>query len=194
MHAETAAAPAETVISQNVSEPEKNTTIKVWDPFVRIFHWSVAGICLVNLTVLDDGGQVHRWLGYVAAALLAARTVWGFVGSRHARFADFIPGPRRLAAYLAALARGREPRCIGHNPAAAVMILALAATLTGIAVTGWMTTLDAFWGVDWVEELHESFADALIGLAVVHIAAAVIESVRHRENLILSMITGRKRP
>jgi cytochrome b len=167
--------------------------VRVWDPFVRLFHWSVVGACALNLTLLNDGKLAHRWLGYGVMALLALRLVWGVVGSRHARFRDFVPGPRGLLVYLGAMARGREPRFRGHNPAAAVMILVLMTLLGVIGVTGWMMTLDAFWGVEWVEDLHKGLANGLIVLVAIHVAAAVLESLRHRENLILAMITGRKR-
>ncbi len=173
--------------------PIHQPTVRVWDPFVRLFHWSVVGGCALNFTILDDGKLAHRWIGYGVLALLALRLVWGVIGSRHARFADFVPGPRDLIAYLGSLIRGREPRFLGHNPAAAVMVLALMALLAAIGVTGWMQTLDAFWGYDWVETLHEGLANGLIVLVVVHVAAALFESLRHRENLILAMITGRKR-
>lgn len=176
-----------------VSSPSGEATIRVWDPFVRFFHWSVAGACAIDLTVLDDGKLAHRWIGYGVLALVAVRLVWGVVGTRHARFTDFVPGPRALLAYLGALLRGREPRFIGHNPAAAVMILTLLTLLAAIGATGWMQTLDAFWGVEWVETLHRGLANLLVALVAVHVAAAVLESLRHRENLVLAMITGRKR-
>lgn len=173
-------------------EPEE-ATIRVWDPFVRIFHWLVAGGCAVDLTLLDDGKLAHRWIGYGVLALVAIRLLWGIVGTRHARFTDFVPGPQALLAYLGALLHGREPRFVGHNPAAAVMILALLALLVAIGATGWMQTLDAFWGIEWVETLHGALANLLIALVAIHVAAAVLESLRHRENLVLAMITGRKR-
>lgn len=175
------------------SSASGEATIRVWDPFVRIFHWSVAGACAIDLTVLDDGKLAHRWIGYGVLALVAVRLVWGVVGTRHARFADFVPGPQALFAYLGAMLRGREPRFLGHNPAAAMMILALLALLTVIGATGWMQTLDAFWGVEWVETLHRDLANLMVALVAIHIAAALLESLRHRENLVLAMITGRKR-
>lgn len=175
------------------SSSSEEATVRVWDPFVRAFHWSVACACAIDLTVLDDGKLAHRWIGYGVLALVVARLVWGIVGTRHARFTDFVPGPRALLAYLGALLRGREPRFLGHNPAAAVMILALLALLAALGATGWMQTLDAFWGVEWVETLHGGLANLLVVLVVVHVAAAVLESLRHRENLVLAMMTGRKR-
>lgn len=169
-------------------------TVRVWDPFVRVFHWTVVAGCMADLFVLGGGRTSHNVVGYTVAGLVVARVVWGFVGTRHARFADFVPGPSGLLRYLEALARGREPRFLGHNPAAAAMILALLGTLAGLGLTGWMTTLDAFWGAEWLEELHEALANGLIALVAIHAAAAVIESVRHRENLVWAMVSGRKRP
>ena len=171
----------------------KPMTVPVWDRFVRIFHWSVVCGCAANLLLLEGGRLPHELVGYAIATLLAARMAWGFLGTPHARFADFIPGPARLGHYLAALLRGREPRMLGHNPAAAVMILALMGVLSGLAITGWMTTLDAFWGAEWLEDLHEALADILRLLVLIHVAGAILASIRHRENLILSMLTGRKR-
>lgn len=173
--------------------PRAPARVKVWDPVVRLFHWTVALGCIANLTVLRELKSAHRYVGYVILAAVAIRLVWGVVGSRHARFADFAPSPRRLLDYLSALVRGREPRYVGHNPAGAVMMLALIGMVGACGVTGWMMGLDAFWGVGWVEALHEGAANAILVLAVVHVLAALVESWRHRENLILSMMTGLKR-
>ena len=168
-------------------------SVTVWDPVVRIFHWAVVAGCLANLFIVEDGELAHQVIGYVVVAVLVVRVVWGFVGTRYARFNDFVPGPRRLRRYLTLLARGREPRQLGHNPAAAVMMLVLMTLLAAVSVTGWMATLDAFWGVEWVEELHEGVADAILWLALIHAGAALYESVRHSENLVWAMVTGRKR-
>ncbi|MCW1843667.1 cytochrome b/b6 domain-containing protein [Prosthecomicrobium hirschii] len=168
-------------------------TLMVWDPLVRLFHWTVVAGCVVNSFVFEDGKTVHRYVGYVVAGALAIRILWGFVGTAHARFTDFVPGPARLIAYLRAMLAGREPRHVGHNPAASVMILTLMALLAAVSVTGWMMTLDAYFGEEWLEDLHELIANAILGLAVIHVLAAIYESMRHRENLILAMITGRKR-
>ncbi|OLP55150.1 cytochrome B [Rhizobium rhizosphaerae] len=169
-------------------------SVPVWDLVVRLFHWGVVTGCALNLFILRPGKLPHRYVGYGIAALLALRVVWGFIGSRHARFADFVRGPRTVAAYLDEVVKGREKRRLGHNPAAAVVMLLLMALLAGTALTGWMQTLDAFWGEDWVSDLHETLANAIMVVAGFHIAAALFESLRHRENLIWSMVTGRKRP
>jgi len=167
--------------------------VTVWDPVVRLFHWTVVTACILNLFVLEPGHALHRALGYAVAAALAIRLVWGFVGTRHARFADFFPTPRRLMPYLGALMQRREPRHLGHNPAGAVMMILLMLLLAGVCSTGWMMGLDAFWGEDWLQEVHGALANAILVLAFVHAAAAIFESLRHRENLVLAMVTGRKR-
>jgi cytochrome b len=166
--------------------------VTVWDPVVRLFHWTVVTGVLVNSFVLDDGKAVHRYIGYVVLAAVVIRLTWGLVARGHARLSSFIPGPRTLRTYLRQLLRGREPRYIGHNPAGAVMMIGLVLLLLGCGVTGWMMGLDQFWGEEWVQELHETLANAILALAALHVLAAIIESVRHRENLVWSMFTGRK--
>jgi len=167
--------------------------VEVWDPVVRLFHWTLALGCIANLTVLREIETVHEYVGYVILGAIAIRILWGFVGSRHARFSDFVTGPGRLAGYLGALLRGRAPRYIGHNPAGALMMLALIGLATICGVTGVMMEQDAFWGVEWVEDVHETTANLILAMAIFHVLAALVESWHHRENLILAMITGRKR-
>ncbi len=167
-------------------------SVRVWDPVVRLFHWTVVAGCAINL-IFEDGNTFHRAVGYVVAAAVAVRVVWGFAGAGHARFSDFVPRPAALVAYMRQLASRNEPRYIGHNPAGAVMILALLGSLVAVSVTGWMMGLDRFFGNETLEELHETFAMAILVLAGIHVAAAVFESVRHRENLIKAMVTGWKR-
>lgn len=167
--------------------------VAVWDPVVRLFHWLVVTGVTANLFFLEEGKFAHRWIGYAIMALVGIRLIWGFAGSRHARFSDFLPSPSRLWSYGQALLRGREPRYVGHNPAGALMMLTLILLLLLVGLTGWMQGLDEFWGVEWVKELHGLFANAIMAMAGLHALAAIIESIRHRENLIWAMISGRKR-
>ncbi|QEP44531.1 hypothetical protein D5085_16160 [Ectothiorhodospiraceae bacterium BW-2] len=90
--------------------------------------------------------------------------------------------------------RGSEPRYLGHNPAGAAMIVLLLLSLTGLCATGILYTTDLFWGVEWVEELHEALAHLLLGLVAVHIIGVIFTGRRHQENLPRAMITGYKRP
>ena len=169
-----------------------NAMVKVWDPLVRVFHWSLAGLFLANFFT-EDGELVHRGIGYALLALLAVRFVWGWVGTRHARFSDWVRGPRRVRDYLRERLAGRSQRQLGHNPGAAAMILALLTGVLLVGVTGWLQTTDTFWGAGWLEELHEVLAYGVLALVVVHVLAAVGESVHYGENLVAAMIHGRKR-
>ncbi len=181
-------------VSTPVAPPDPDTPrVRVWDWLVRLFHWTVAGGVIANLAFLRHAEGPHRYVGYAVLAALLVRIVWGFVARGHARFASFVPGPRGLTAYLRAMLARREPRYIGHNPAGAAMILLLMALLATIGATGWMMGLDRFWGVGWVETLHEVAANMLIGAVTLHVIGAIVESIRHRENLPLAMITGYKR-
>lgn len=163
----------------------------VWDRFVRSFHWSLVGCVATNLWLLDDGGRLHRGVGYAACGLIAARLLWGFVGTPHARFTDWWPTPSRLRAYVGAGLRA--PRHLGHNPLGALMMLVLMALVLGLGFTGWLMRTDAYFGEAWVESLHAALAELLLGLVAVHVSAAVAMSLRHRENLIAAMVHGRKR-
>lgn len=167
--------------------------VDVWDPLVRVFHWTVVTGSALDYFLLTDGETAHQWIGYVVGAALISRVAWGFYSRGHAAFASFIRDPRTTSQYVAKLASGRAPRHIGHNPAAAVMIVTLMAVLAVIVTTGWMQTTDPFWGVGWVQNAHVWAANGLLALVVIHATFAVAESVRHRENLIWSMVTGRKR-
>ena len=167
--------------------------IKVWDPLVRVFHWSLATLFVTAYLTGEDGGQVHIAAGYAIAGLIALRIGWGFVGPRHARFSSFVQSPREVLGYLRDVARLRAPRYLGHNPAGGAMIIALLVMLGGTGITGYMTTTDAFWGAKWVEEVHETFAALTVGLVVLHVLGVFLSSLLHGENLVKSMITGWKR-
>lgn len=166
--------------------------IKVWDLFVRLYHWSQAALIAEAWITAGEVKWLHERIGYAIVALVAVRILWGFLGPRHARFADFLHGPRAVLTYLGDLLRGRARRYLGHNPAGGAMILALLTAILGTALTGWLLTTDAWFGSDGMEGLHESLAELILVLVAVHVAGVIFESLRHRENLIGSMITGRK--
>lgn len=135
--------------------------IKVWDPIVRIFHWTIVAACTLNLFVLEEGKYWHCVTGYVVAAAIFIRIIWGFVGTKHARFRDFLPTPAKVRKQVRGIMTRSEDRYIGHNPLASIMMLVLIGLLAATALTGWMTTLDAFWGEKWLEQLHGTIATAL---------------------------------
>ncbi|MCZ2495865.1 cytochrome b [Xylophilus sp. Kf1] len=166
--------------------------MKVWDPLVRVVHWGVAAGIASAWWSLDHAGGWHERLGYAVAALVLVRLAWGLVGSRHARFADFVAGPAATAAYARRLLRGTEERHLGHNPLGGWMALALWAGVLATCLTGWMFTTDAFFGMAWVENTHQALAWTVVGLLPLHLAGVLFTSLRHRENLLVAMITGRK--
>ena len=110
--------------------------VRVWDPFIRVFHWTVAiGFAVCFLTE-DDQIGLHVWSGYLIALLLGLRILWGLVGPRAARFADFVYRPTKVFAYLADLVRFRAPRHLGHSPAGGAMVVALILSLAATCLTG----------------------------------------------------------
>ncbi|HCW89548.1 MAG TPA: cytochrome B [Marinobacter sp.] len=169
-----------------------NDTVKVWDPLVRVFHWTLVVCFAVAWVSADEWQDIHEVAGYAVAALVAFRVVWGLFGPRYARFSQFARRPRVVAGYLSDILKGREVRYLGHNPAGGAMVFALLFGLAGLTLTGWLYT-DWLWGEEWVEETHELLSNILLVLVGLHVAGVILASLRHRENLVKSMINGRKR-
>jgi len=166
--------------------------VKVWDAFVRVAHWSLVA-AIAGAWITEDAGAVHEWIGYAALAIVVARLAWGAVGSRYARFSQFVRSPAATIEYAGRVFARREPRHIGHNPLGAYMIVALVVMVALVAGSGWLYTTDAYWGVEWVADLHEGLANALLVLIALHVAGVAFSSWRHRENLVAAMLSGRKR-
>ena len=192
----------------------KVTEVRVWDPFVRVFHWSLGSAVFIAWAT-DEPLWLHNWLGYVAAILIVLRVIWGFIGIQHARFASFVRGPRLVFDYLAGLIRFSSPRHLGHTPAGGAMIIALLIMVAATIGTG-MVELAAERGQGplagvvakverpprmpgqrrprlLIKQVHETVANITLMLVVLHILGVVAGSIAHRENLVWAMITGRKR-
>ena len=180
-------------------------TVRVWDPLVRVFHWSLAIAFAVAWFSEAEPMWLHSGAGYLILALLVLRIAWGFLGTPHARFRDFVRGPGEALRYSAAELTGRSRRYIGHNPAGGLMILALMGLLlaqvgTGIVMlaadegagplAAWIAPSEGL--AESLEEVHEILANALVTLVLLHVAGVVIGSLRHRENLVRAMIDGHK--
>jgi cytochrome b len=175
----------------STSHPPRRQTL-VWDAPVRVFHW-LAVLCFAGAYLTAEADRwrlVHVTLGYTLAGLVAFRLVWGFIGTRHARFADFVRAPREAVAHLRLLLAGRPARHTGHNPAGALAILALLALAIGVTLTGWMTQADG--SGERFEETHELVANLMLVLVGVHVAAVLLSSRLQGENLVKAMFTGRK--
>jgi cytochrome b len=202
------------------SAAETQAKVRVWDPMIRVFHWGLVAAFAVAYLSAEELSTVHEVSGYVVAGLVAFRLIWGFVGSRYARFTQFLKGPSATVAYLRDVVGHRERRYLGHNPAGAAMVVALLVALSGTAFTGWLLEDEArlamlpdlpqivapafadengeereylLGGESAVEEAHEVLANLMLLLIAVHVGGVVLTSLRHRENLARAMVTGDKR-
>lgn len=170
--------------------------VRVWDALVRSLHWLLAAAVA---TAWTSGHFLSRWFdavhhtaGYVVAGVVLLRLVWGFVGGRYARFAQFVRSPRATWIYARQLRAHREPRYLGHNPLGGWMVLALLAIAFSASLTGWLYTTDWLWGYAWLENLHAALAWLILVLVIGHLAGVVFTCWRHRENLVAAMFSGRK--
>lgn len=216
----------------------KNNQIRVWDLFVRVFHWSLLPLFFVAYPTGDDKGPLHRYVGYAVLGLVAVRIVWGFCGTKHALFSDFICSPVKALTYLKELVTGKPTHYIGHNPAAAWMIIFLLANSTIICLSGYaayaakgnnpsfgfgrtLSIVESAYADDDEKEedddsdeereegtnnaeegesdgdsvwsdIHEMSAQFMLLLIGLHIIGVAVSSRKHNENLVMSMITGKK--
>lgn len=181
--------------------------VMVWDPLVRVFHWALVGAFATAYLSAEEWESVHVAAGYTVFGLLLFRLVWGLIGTRHARFSDFVQRPSQVMSYLKETLVRRERRYLGHNPAGGAMIVLMLAsllitTLSGIAcygvdehagpLAGAMVGVSEFWA-EALEEVHEFFANFTVLLVFVHVAGVIVASLLHRENLARAMVTGYKR-
>ncbi len=176
----------------HIPHPE-GSEVRVWDIAVRIFHWGLV-LCIATAWLSSkDLTTLHTTAGSIAVTLVLFRILWGFVGTKYARFSEFVRSPWAVVRYLKAIFVHRAARHLGHNPTGGAMILVLLLTIIATGVSGWMLNSDAFWGVSWVQELHGFMANSLILLVFLHILGVIAASIQHRENLLWAMLTGRKR-
>lgn len=167
--------------------------VLVWDLPVRVFHWTlVLSFAGAWLTAESERWRLlHVGLGYAMALLVCFRLVWGVIGTRHARFANFVRGPSAVLAYLRSLLGPRPQHHVGHNPAGAWAIVGLLALGLVVVAAGWATFENL--GGEWPEELHEGAATLMLAVVAMHVAGVALSSLLHRENLVRAMFTGRKR-
>ena len=166
--------------------------VLVWDAPVRLFHWlTVASFAGAYLTAESERWRLlHVTLGYTLAGLVVFRVIWGFVGTRNARFSSFVRGPRAVLRYLKAMTTSQPEHHTGHNPAGALAIMAMLTLAMVVTASGWAVYSDI--GGDVLEGLHEFAANAMLAVVGMHIAGVLFASWQGHENLIASMVTGRK--
>lgn len=206
--------------------------IKVWDPFVRIFHWSLILSIIFQFVTAEEANNFHVKGGFLIILLLLLRIIWGFIGSEYARFTDFIYPPKEILAYLTGMFKRNSKHYTGHNPAGGVMVIILLFVVLLTAITGLKAYgtkgkgllahqtagmiskayadeenheeneyennehfggSEAGEGDEFWKEIHETLASVLIFLSVLHVMGVIVSSYIHKENLILAMITGKKK-
>ncbi len=178
-------------------------SVRVWDPLVRVFHWTLVLSFAVAWVSADEFDTLHFWAGYTIAALVAFRVVWGIIGTRHARFTDFIYRFRTIKSYLIDLAALRPKHYVGHNPAGGLMVVILLLSLALLTFTGmasvaidgigplagtWVESISGH----WMEDVHEAVANLVLAFVLFHIAGVLVSSLVHGENLVRAMINGKK--
>lgn len=182
---------AETEIRHD-DPPQPDRVLRVWDPAVRIFHWTLVGCFVANAFLDNPEKTLHHYIGYTVVAMVALRVLWGLVGTRHARFSDFPPSIGAALGQAQDMVTGRSHIHAGHSPLGALMIYNLLLTFLAIGTTGYMMLTVKFFGMDWVKDLHNVFVTwAEISVAA-HIAAVIFESRRLKINLVRAMVTGTK--
>lgn len=185
----------------NTESPQE---IKVWDPLVRVFHWSLALFFIIAYLTEDDFEQVHFYMGYAVTALIAFRLIWGVIGPKYSRFSNFVKKRSEIVSYLKSLLSGTARHYIGHNPAGGLMVVALLSMLALTTVSGmallatdgggpFADTFVASFNEDFIEEIHELFANGTLLLVFLHLFGVAVSSLLHRENLVRAMITGVKK-
>ena len=195
---------------------EQPVYIKVWDQLVRIFHWALVIAFAVALLSSEEaeeaeevywrapgssegvglsigGTNIHEFAGYVVLGLIGFRIIWGIIGTKHARFTDFIYRPSVVTGYLRDMVLFKTKRYIGHNPAGGAMIVALFVALLATGATGYLMVADTGRTAYELKELHEVLSNLTLVLIIAHVIGVVVTSLEHRENLTRAMIHGRKR-
>ena len=180
-----------------------NSSIKVWDPLLRVFHWSLALLFIIAFASEDGPDVIHIYAGYGISLLILFRLVWGIIGTRYARFSNFVYGKQAQKSYLKSLLSRKPEHYTGHNPAGGLMVFILLGALLMqcflgmimLAGEGEGPLANSFLSIfsnSLTESLHDALSHGLLFLVVIHLAGVLISSLLHRENLVRAMITGKK--
>jgi cytochrome b len=193
------------------------TEIKVWDGFVRIFHWLLVLLFITAYVTGDEKNNLHLYSGYAILGLIVLRIIWGFIGSKYAKFTNFIYSPTNTINYFKNIKNKNAKHYIGHNPAGGWMIILMIISLLIVIISGIkvdeiekrensanninITFINNAYADDddenhaeeefW-EEIHEISANFMILLIILHVLGVIAASRLHNENLVKAMITGKK--
>ncbi len=195
-------------ITEDQPLPATQQSTRIWDLPLRLFHWSFAGCVAITWGLGKFGPDVmtlHFWFGYAVLALLAFRLIWGFIGSKTARFSSFIYGPKAVARYLAKLPKREPSNWKGHNPLGGLFVFILLGVIGAQAALGLFVDPEDYLNVgplaDWVGiegartalAWHSILAKATLFVVVLHVLAILFYRFWKRENLVTPMITGSRK-
>ncbi|MFZ4063147.1 MAG: cytochrome b/b6 domain-containing protein [Polynucleobacter sp.] len=166
--------------------------IMVWDMPVRVFHWLLV-ICFAGAWLTSESERlqmIHYAFGYTACLLVLIRLVWGVIGTRYARFTQFLKSPKAVLEHFMAMLRGHPHHDVGHNPAGGLVMVALMLLILVIGVSGYLSVKELLG--DFAGEIHESVASLALAVVILHILAAIVMSLMEKQNLVKSMVDGKK--
>ncbi|MEE3876438.1 cytochrome b/b6 domain-containing protein [Vibrio natriegens] len=145
-----------------------------WDRVVKLTHWLVASLFLINYFITEDGSTLHQWVGYIAVGAVVLRLLWGCIAKPPARLTSFLPSVPKAIGHLKGVYQTRVDDHHGHNPAGAIMIWCMWIGLIAIGISGYLMETDRFWGEDWVKEIHEAAVNLTFACVCVHVGAVVL--------------------
>ena len=172
-----------------MSTLETTTHVIAWTVFVRITHWLVALLVLVNL--FNDTSFWHRFIGYFCLALVFARVSYGLWLSKVASSRFYVPTFANIKLHIHEIRKQIFASHIGHNPLGQLAVYLIWALIAALALTGWLSRTDAYWGEDWPVDLHMIFSNLLQSLVILHVAAVVLMSKLQKKNLLKQMVSGK---
>jgi len=166
--------------------------ILVWDIPTRVFHWLYALAFIVSyLNAFSERlRNYHVALGYILLGLLVFRLVWGFFGTRYAKFNSFVFSPQETFCYFVALCKRNPAHYLGHNPAGSIAVWLLLVSGIFVGVTGVLSLQDE--ASDLVMDMHADATNIMLGIVALHVVGVLVSSITQRENLPRAMLTGTK--
>ena len=171
---------------------QQKQSVLVWDLPIRVFHWLlVVSFAGAWLTAESEAQQmIHYAFGYTACGLVLFRIIWGLIGTRYARFTQFIKGPGKTTHHIKSMLNRQQDHQLGHNPVGALAMVLLMVLILMLGLTGYWIVKDLL--SELVGDAHEIIASLAMAVVTVHVAAAILMSFFKDENLIKSMVTGKK--
>ena len=166
--------------------------IMVWDMPVRVFHWLLV-VCFAGAWLTSESerlAMIHYAFGYTACLLVLIRLVWGLIGTRYARFSQFLKSPKAVIGHFMVMLRGQPHHDVGHNPAGGLVMVALMLLILVIGASGYLSVKEFL--SNFTSEIHESVASLALALVILHILAAIVMSLMEKQNLVKSMVNGKK--